>query len=299
MKEVMGEYNASLKKLFGSFKKRFGLTYSGSLEYVDKIIEDKDYAILFFASDITYSRELIDEINSSGLGQAFGFYKDGPNNSLEEIKLAIPRIVGEGGNKFIFVELEDKSRFRLEEVPKTIFIKLGSSAGNLVVDTVKAREVVKDEVIKRIDKTDQEEFNKLFHTLYVKRWEMRGDIFVRNFKMSNSDLSRLCDKSNDKSAFVCYREGKLVGFIIYESISDKDSRAFEDRCYLTVRDIYVDEEYRRLGIATRLFREVTRLADKNRSKIVKFKTWGFDEETNAFVASLNKETLYTMHEISI
>lgn len=301
MREIMGEYDNGLKKLFGSFRKRFGLAHSETLEYVDRMIDDKEYAILYFASDITYSKELIEEINTLGVGQAFGFYKDGPMafNSLDEIREAVPRIIGDGGNKFIFVELEERSRFRLEDVAMSIFIKQGREKGEMVVDIVKSREYIKDEVIKKMEKTEQDEFNQLYNKLYRRRWEQRNEMFVRNIKMTPSELARVCNRSNDIGAFVCIKNGKVVGFIIYESITDKDNRAFEDRYNLTIRDIYVEEEYRRQGIATRLFREVTRLADKSNARTIRFKTWAFDSETNGFIESLNKKVLYTMYEVSI
>ena len=74
--------------------------------------------------------------------------------------------------------------------------------------------------------------------------------------MINSELSNVCGRSFDMGVFGCYREDRLVGFVVYEFINEKDGRAFEDRYYLTVRDIYVVPEFRRMGIATRLFREV-------------------------------------------
>lgn len=301
MREIIGEYNSGLKSLFESFRKRFGLNYNATLEYVDKMIEDKDYAILYFSSDISYSKELIEEINSTGVGQAYGFYKEGPLafSSVEEIKEAVPRIVGDGGNKFIFVELEERSRFRLEDIPKSIFVKLGRDHKEMVVDIVKARKVVENETIRRIEKTDQDEFNVLYNKLYMKRWEMRNDIFVKNFKMNPSELSSICSSQRSNGAFVCIKDDRLVGFIIYEFLREQDSRAFEPVSVLTIRDIYVEEEFRRQGIATRLFREVTRIADKSLAKTIKFKTWSSDEETSKFVDSLNKRPLYTMYEIDI
>lgn len=301
MREIMGEYNDGLKKLFGSFRKRFGLAHSETLEYVDMMIKDKEYAILYFASDISYSKELIDEINAAGVGQAFGFYKDGPSafNSVDEIKEAVPRIIGAGGNKFIFVELEERSRFRLEDIPKSIFVKQGRDRGEMVVDIVKSREYVKDEVIRKIARQDQDEFNKLYNKLYIRRWEVRSDIFVKNFKMSPSEFNRICSRCNDTSAFLCFKEDRLIGFIIYESLAEKDNRSFNNMSVITIRDIYVEEEFRRQGVATRLFREVARVADKNCAKVIRFKVWSADEETVGFVQSLNKRPLYSLYEVDI
>lgn len=301
MKKNMGEYNEGLKKLFGSFRKRFGLSYSETLEYVDENVEDKEYSVLYFSSDITYSKDLIEEINATGVGQAFGFYKDGPMafSSVDEIKEAIPRIVGNGGNKFIFVELEERSRFRLEDINKTVFIKQGRKSGELYVDVVKSREYVEDEVIRKMTKKDKDEFNNLYNTLYMKRWEKRNDLFIKNYKMRPSELTMIYGINNITGAFLCFKKDVLVGFVVYESLEDTDNKGVENKRYLLVRDIYVLEEYRRQGIATRMVREVMQIASKTLTKRLRFKTWSMDEETVGFINSLNNKPLYAVYEIDL
>ena len=51
MRKILGEYKEDLEKLFNSFRKRFGLEHKDTLAYVDELISDLDYAILYFASD--------------------------------------------------------------------------------------------------------------------------------------------------------------------------------------------------------------------------------------------------------
>lgn len=301
MRKMLGEYKEDLIKLFGSFRKKVGLKYNETSDYVDSMIKDDDYSIIYFASDITYTEELIKEINESGIGSAYGFYRtgDAAYKNIDEIKEAIPNIVGDGGNKFIFVEIEERSRFRLEDIPKTFFIKLGREKGNLTIDIIKAREIIEDEVIKPVDRKCMKEFNELYNTLYKKRIEVRRDLFLSNFKMNQTELYRVCDRDNSIGAFVCYKNDVMVGFVVYEVATDSNHRSLISRYYYTVRDIYVLEEYRRCGIATRLFREVRRIADKAHAQVVRFRTWGFDEETLGFVNSLNKKNLYSVYEVDV
>ena len=299
MKKNMGEYNEGLKRLYGSFRKRFGLEYSDTLEYADSNLDDNSYAILYFSSDITYSKEFIEEINSTGVGQAYGFYREGPTvSSVEEIKEAIPKIVGDGGNKFIFVELGERSRFRLENINKTVFMKLGREQGELFLDIVKSREYIDDEVIREMKESDKEDFNLLYKELFKRRWEMRKDIFVKNYKLGNSDISMICNRYSTCGSYLCFKNDKLVGFLLYEFKEEKED-GIENMRYLTIRDIYVLEEYRRQGIATRMFREVMQIASKSYTNIVRFKTWMMDEETVGFINSLNNKPLYTVYEIEL
>ena len=298
MKKNMGDYKEGLVKLFNSFKKRFGLDYEESLEYVDNILEDKSYCILYFTSDVTYTRELIEEINLSGVGSAYGFYRN-MYDTLDDIREAVPKVIGDGGNKFIVVELDDKSKFRLEDIPKTTFIKLCRRCGEIVVDIVRSREYIACEDIHRLSSSDTVEFNNMYRNLYKMRREVRPKIFMSNYKMSNIQMEVICRERSDEGVFVCYRDNKLVGFIVYENVSDKTNTGIEFNYDIYVKDLFVLEEYRRLGIATRLFKEVCRYADRYRFTSVRFRNWAFDEDVEKFISSLNKKVLYTTYEIEL
>lgn len=298
MKKNMGDYDEGLKKLFNSFKKRFGLKCGESLDYVDNILEDKSYSVLYFTSDITYTRELIEEINSSGVGSAYGLYRN-TYDTVDDIKEAVPNIISDGGNKFIVVEIDDKSRFRLEEIPHTTFVKLCRNYGDIVVDIVKSREYIEDEDIHRIEVKDTREFNLLYRDLYIKRRQAKPSLFRSNFRMGNTQMTSICYGHSEDGVFVCYRDGKIVGFIVFENVVDKIHDGLEHNYDIYVKDLFVLEDYRRMGIATRLFREVCRYADKCRYKSVRFRNWAFDEDVEGFISSLNKKVLYTTYEIEL
>lgn len=298
MKKNMGEFDEGLKKLFNSFKKRFGLKCGESLDYVDDILEDKSYSVLYFTSDITYTKELIEEINSSGVGSAYGLYRN-TYGSVDEIKEAVPNIIGDGGNKFVVVEIDDKSRFRLEDVPFTTFVKLCRNYGDIVVDIVKTREYIENEDIHHLGYKDTSEFNLLYRELYKKRREVRPELFMSNFKMGNIQMTSICDNHSEEGVYVCYRDQKIVGFIVFEKKYDKTNTGVENNYDIYIKDLFVLEEYRRLGIATRLYKEVCRYADKCRFKRIMFRNWAFDEDVEGFISSLNKKVLYTTYEIEL
>ena len=92
--------------------------------------------------------------------------------------------------------------------------------------------------------------------------------------MTNTELLKLCDRDLSIGAFVCFKNDVMVGFVVYELIDDNDHRSLEPKIHYVVRDIFVVEEYRRCGIASRLFREVCRLLelgdDEYQDKIADF-----------------------------
>ena len=68
---------------------------------------------------------------------------------------------------------------------------------------------------------------------------------------------------------------------------------------MVFRDVYVLEEYRRCGIATRLYNEALKYAKKLKISRVEFRVWEFDEETLKFINSLHVEKLRSCYEIKI
>ena len=192
-----------------------------------------------------------------------------------------------------------KSRFRLEEIPKTTFVKLCRHYGEIVVDIVKSREYIVDEDIHKLCEDDTKEFNILYRNLYKMRKEVRPDLFISNYKMDTIQMSLICSNHSDDGVYVCYRDGKIVGFIVYENVVDKTNNGIERNYDVYIKDLFVLEEYRRLGIATRLFREVCRRADQYRFKSVRFRNWAFDEDVEKFISTLNKKVLYTTYEIEL
>lgn len=297
MRKIIGEFNESIKKLYGSLRKRFGLEYKETLEYADRIFSRTEYPIVFISSDDTFSLDLINEINASGNGEAIGFYRDGAYvYNVLELREMVPKLLDKS-NKLVYISIDAKSRFRLD-IEGTIFVKIGNVGGELWVD-IEVYEKIEDEVIKKLTVEDAKEFGKLLSELYLKRYEIRPDIFDKGYKLSSLDIDELCRRKGFRGAFICFRDSKIVGFIVYEFSEDKESRAYLSKTNLMVKDIYVLEEYRRLGIASRLFNEVKKIAGRFKCENIVFKVWDFDETTSKFLSSLHYKLLYGLYEVEI
>lgn len=303
MRKCVGEYNDSLKKLYGSLRKRFKLDYDCSLDEVDKILGDdefSDYAVILISNDDIYSKEFVAEVNEKKDSRAFGFYKDGvlAYTNVQEVREMVPKLIGDVGDSFVYVSVDMRSQFRLT-IPKTICIKQGKSNGELTVDVIKTRPVIENEIIRMLEQTDLKEFNELLNSLYINRWERRPDIFDKGYKLVQSEISNICNASTSKNIVVCVKDDKIVGFIFYEYVYDGDNRGYNNSVILTIKDIYVDSEYRRQKIATKMYEKVVRILEKFKSNKLKIKVWAEDEETKQFIFSLQPKELYTLYEIDI
>lgn len=297
MRKNIGEFSESIKKLYGSLRKRFGLQYDETLEYADRAFSKTNYPIIFISSDDSLSLDFIKELNESNNGQAIGFYRDGEYvYNVEELREMVPKLL-DIPNKFVYISIEKKSRFRLA-IANSILVKIGNAGGQLWID-IELNEKVDGEVIKRLTMEEVKEFASLFSRLYLNRYECRPDIFDKGYKLSTSDLRELCRTKVSKGVLICIRNEKIVGFIVYEFATEKENRGYLSRSDLVVRDIFVVDEYRRLGIASRLFNEVKKIASHLKCENILFKVWEFDEATCNFLASLHHKTLYGIYEVEV
>ena len=297
MRKNIGEFSESVGKVYGSLRKRFGLQYDETLEYADRVFSKYNYPIIFISSDDSLSLDFIGEVNESGNGEAIGFYKDGAYvYDVSQLREMVPKLLN-NPNKLVYISIEPKSRFRLE-IPGSILLKMGKNADQLWIDII-VTEDVDGEVIRKIGSDDFKEFNVLLSELYTRRWEQRNDIFEKGFKFSSFEFSSFCGHGGVNGGFVCIRDEKIVGFILYQFSSEKEGRAYLSRMDLIVKDIFVLEEYRRLGIGTRLFNQVRKIANRSRCENIVFKVWSSDELTNKFLSSLHFKSLYSVYEIEV
>lgn len=302
MRKVVGEYNEALERLYGSLRKRFKLAHEETLNVVDEILSDEevaDYAIILVSSDDTYSNEFISEINGNNDVKAFGFYKSGvfAYNNVDEVREMVPTILERNERSFIFIAVGFRSQFKLL-LPKTISIKLGREDGNLRVEIIKTRPIIENEFIKKPCRDDFKIFREFVDKLYSNRWERRPDIFEKHYTITSTEFFNMFDSHNSKNVLICVKDEKMVGFIIYD-IENRPKKGFVDGSVLSIEDIYVDVDYRRQKIATRMYEAVERIASKLKFSKVRFNVWEDDEEMKLFISSLQPKKLSTLYELDI
>ncbi len=303
MRKFVGEYDECLKKLYGSLEKRFGLENSCCLEEIDRAFTDKEFLgcpIILISNDDRYSVELIEKINVQGDYLAYGFYRDSefPYESVNAVREMIPKLIENNKNVFIYIGVDVRSYFRLE-IPGTICIKQGKGNGQLSIDIIKTRNIVVDEIIRRCQEEDLTNFNVLLDEYYKKRWSKCPKLFNKSYKLGTVEFRDLCQRGSARGAIVAQKNEQLVGFLIYEYKNDCDNRAFENISVLTVTDIYVDSEFRRMGLATKMYEFLIRPTSKVKISEVRFKIWNEDEEACKFIDSLQAKELYTMYEVDV
>ena len=296
MRKKIGEFDSVLKKIYGSLRKRYGLSFEETLDELEEVFADEEFKTLpvFLISNVDiYSRELIEEINALGKAQAYGFYRDGdfPYKIITEVKEALPQLIRQSDDdKFFYVSVYADSKFMVER-SGVVCLRIEKHNGDLWLNIVKNRKTVQNEIIREYRAVeDKEKFLPVVNKFFHDRWEKRPDVFVKSYNPN---------WSVDNNVVICFKSGEVAGFIIYGYGSDISSISMKDAMTFTIWDIYVKEEYRRQGVATRMYEKVVRIAEKCKSPRVRFKVFADDAETNLFLKSLHSKELYSLYEMDL
>lgn len=295
MRKKIGEFNSVLKRIYGSLRKRYGLDYEETLEELESIFEDEEFVqlpIFLISMDDTYSRELIAEINAIGGAQAYGFYRDGefPYKVITEVREALPQLINQSeSDKFFYISVHKSSSFLVER-SGVICLKIENVNGTLWLTILKNRKSRKNEIIREYRYEDRDKFLPLVNSYYYSRWERRPDLFEKKYNLNNS---------NDYGVILCLKNDDVVGFVIYSYSGDKEMLSIKKNLIITVLDIFVKEEYRHQGIATRMYEKVVKLAEYGKCSKIQFRVWEDDALTNLFINSLHSKKLYSLYEFDI
>ena len=155
------------------------------------------------------------------------------------------------------------------------------------------------EVIRKATSDDFGEVLKLMNEVFLKRWERRKDIFEKVQAIGRNEFSKYCGKHKADGIYVYELDGNIVGYIMWDVKPFINDIHYNRNNIMIFRDVYVLEEYRRSGIATKLYNEALKYAKKLKISRVEFRVWEFDEETLEFINSLHVEKLRSCYEIKI
>lgn len=301
MRKIVGELDESLKRIYGSLRKRYNLAYDETLADVDLVLGDERYSkypVILLSNNDDYSRNFISELNEAGEVLSYGFYRDGdfPYTNFTEVREMIPGLLEGEQDKFIYISIPERVALR-KFFPGTICIRIGHTKDMMSIDIIKREKAVESEEIRLLKRNDAPYFQELLNKLYLEKSIKRPDLFKSKYKLSNTDILEFC-KGGGKGAIVCIKEEVIVGFLIYVYERDADNDACNNDSILTIKDIYVEEDYRRQGIATRMYSALDDILRRSHSSKLKFKVWDDDCDVKQFIMSLGPKALYTLYELS-
>lgn len=134
-------------------------------------------------------------------------------------------------------------------------------------------------LIRTAKKDDFEQINKFLHLLYSLHIENRPDIFNNNGYPYSLKWYRKVIKDKNSITLVCENNGEICGFC-FGKINTHATPTL--KTIADIDDIFVDEKYRKKGIATLLYKEFEKIAKQNGAYQVRLWLWVFNKEAEAF-----------------
>lgn len=211
-----------------------------------------------------------------------------------KIKSFLPDFKGD----CLIVAVSDFS-FYCDDIKTSKVVNGGFSEQEMMVPVIAIKKKLHKELVRKARIDDFSFIKDVMNGIQKNRALSRKDIFVKTDWIDKSEFLNLCERFGDSCCLVYEINDKVVGFIIAKSNSSYGKRKYLEHTYLSVKAIYVLEEYRRKQIATKMYKELQRIAKKLRYKRIEFSLWYFDKEVEKFIFTLNPRVLYTIYETDL
>ena len=152
--------------------------------------------------------------------------------------------------------------------------------------------------IRELKLSDFDAVNTLFMQMQDLHVEHRPDLYRKIEKPTSTkawDYEASLGDGN-KIMLGAMLDGKIVGFCIAE-IRQSEGRALTPRTSVHIKNLAVDENYRRKGVGKALYCEAVRLGKMRGAETVELKVFHFNENAVAFYKSLGMTSQsYTMEK---
>ena len=133
-----------------------------------------------------------------------------------------------------------------------------------------------------------EDFNEIFklitqiHNLHLAK---RNDIYKNVSPLTNEEfIEQLSDSNN--VYFVAEFNEEVIGICFAQIKSIKDNRIMNDRTFVNISSLCVDERYQRQGIGSELYNAVVSFSKAHGIKNIELMVWSFNKSAIKFYESL-------------
>lgn len=175
----------------------------------------------------------------------------------------------------------------------------GLTNKEVLLPVIVLKKKISREFIRQVVIGDFTEVRKMYTKIQTQRALERGDIFIKYSGLSSFEFSDYCSRGSSAICFVYVKNEQILGFITLKHGNNISGKFTSEYNYLSVEQLYVIEEYRRQGIATKLYEEALKFAKKRHIKKITVKIWEFDKELDLFFQSLANNELYKVLELDV
>ena len=135
---------------------------------------------------------------------------------------------------------------------------------------------------------DFEDIHKLMIQVHQLHVTERNDIYKDTEPIDKNELQEELSKEETKY-LVAEWENRIVGICFSKIKEISHHKMMKDRKILHIETICVDKKYKRQGIGTKLYKEISKIAIENKVDSIELMVWGFNEEAIHFYEKLGMQ----------
>lgn len=145
-------------------------------------------------------------------------------------------------------------------------------------------------IIRNAKESDIDRINQMYDELLAMHIDARPDLF-KNACAANFSVENLT--ADDKISIVAESEGRTFA-MCFANVSQKS-----DAKVVNIYDFFVENEFRRKGVATKMYDKMCEIAREMSADRVELMVWGFNNQAVEFYKSLGMKTQRYVMEISL
>ena len=175
----------------------------------------------------------------------------------------------------------------------------GLTKDEMLLPLILLKKKVPREKIRQVEKKDFAILRTLMNRYHLTNVKERSYFFRKVDALQNIEFSTLCSRSAPSRCFVYEIGDQIVAFMEVQLVITEGERLYNKVHCLRIEKVFVFPEYRRLGIATKLYQEAVQYASKVKVKRIEFVVWDFQKEAKDFIESLQSHVLHQTYEIEL
>lgn len=140
-------------------------------------------------------------------------------------------------------------------------------------------------MIRKIVKADYEVVKELVYQVHELHCSNRPDIYHDGNPLPLEYFNNMLEDENAFN-YVYVEDGRICGVVLAEKENARKIPIFKERSSYFIKDIVVDKNYRRRGIAKKLYCFLRDYAIKENVDAIELKVWAFNESAIKFYESI-------------
>lgn len=142
---------------------------------------------------------------------------------------------------------------------------------------------------------DYEPVHEIITQVHNLHLDNRPDLYKKGDPF-NKEYFESLSNNNDSILLVAEDSNKILGICIATIREVADSPVHNERKYICIEDICVDEKHRKIGVGAKLYKEIVNIAKELQADSIELTVFGFNKDAISFYESLGMDVKNIKYE---